>query len=366
MKMLKRVLAALLAVCMLSGLLTAAAFAESDYKTGRIAFFKDGTEVSDFAAGDIITAKVKVKSATSTDSLMFMLMLYQDDMLYDMAFDNKPAAASAVEYSAELEIPDNTDNLELTAVLWDNLKDMNAICSSSILPVTNIKLLELSVNGEPIEGFSPDVTEYTIEIPADTTELPKIEYKAVDNGVKVSITDPSTFPGQSIVTVTAPGTSDESTVYTINYSAPLVSNITAVSSEADIANFQYGTNFDLGTKLFPNYTAPGAVNVTEVHDSIKGLDYITSEAGSYTNGKSTWNIGSNDPKKAWYKFTLGRPATLIFLKQNQNSFPDFLLDDGWEKHYDSSVVLAKTTAPFSTAFTVTYEKHFEAAFVKRA
>ena len=355
--MLKRVLAALLAVCMLSGLLTAAAFAESDYKTGRIAFFKDGTEVSDFAAGDTITAKVKVKSATSTDSLMFMLMLYQDDMLYDMAFDNKPAASSAVEYSAELTIPENTENLELTAVLWDNLKDMNAICSSSILPVTNIGLIELMVNGEPIEGFSSDVTNYNVPIAGSTTEVPAVSYRAVDNGVKVTITNPelTDFPGKSTVEVSNADGSLKQT-YTINYEAATVTDITAENPSAQIQYHVYKRKGAVeGTKVFPNYSDAGRAEIVSIDPSLEGLDCITSESGSGMAGNTAWQT-----RGPWISFKLERDADVILLQQDGRlgALPDFLLEDGWEK--EDGKTFMQLTEPFSTEFSVKYTKHFEA------
>lgn len=355
--MLKRVLAALLAVCMLSGLLTAAAFAESDYKTGRIAFFKDGTEVSDFAAGDTITAKVKVKSATSTDSLMFMLMLYQDDMLIDMAFDNKPAASSAVEYSAELTIPDNTDNLELTAVLWDNLKDMNAICSSSIFPVTNIDLIELTVNGELLEGFSSDIANYNVPIPGSTTEVPSVAYRAVDNGVKVKITNPelADFPGKSTVEVSNADGSLKQT-YTINYLAETVTDITAVDPTANIDYHVYNRKAAVpGFKVFPNYADAGKAEIVSIDPSLEGLDCITSEAGSGMAGNSAWQT-QND----WISFKLERDANVILLQQDGRlgPLPDFLVKDGWVK--EDGKTFMKLTEPFSTEFSVKYEKSFKA------
>lgn len=216
----KRILSVILALCMLIGIISVTAFAENDYKYSKIAYFKDSVEVLGLTAGNI-TAKIKVKSDSKTDTLFFATFLYKNNKLIDASIDESPSAvaSTAVQYDATIAVPSDLTGVKLVSVLWEDVKGMKPVCASSIVPSNEITLTELTVDGTPLEGFDPSVYEYEVELTeeqAKRASAPWIGYKAFDNGVKVEVTDPVKFPGASIITVT--GSDGESTAtYTINY-----------------------------------------------------------------------------------------------------------------------------------------------------
>lgn len=218
--MTKKILSLILVVCVFYSTCTLSVFADDDaYKTSRIAYFKaNATETDSLIAGEEITAKVRVKGASVDDGFAFMLILYKDDMLEDIALGTKSAVenSSAVEYSAKLTIPSDIEGCELNTVLWDNLKDMNAICSSSLFPSDSTEILSLTVNGEEMLGAFDEDKKLSYNIAVGETVMPEIKVKTLDKATKVKISDPTSYPGSAEVVITsADGTKED--VYSISY-----------------------------------------------------------------------------------------------------------------------------------------------------
>ena len=221
--MLRKILSIILAVSIIAGLFTVNVFAE-DYRTSRIAYFDaNGDVVTTITQNAEITAKVKAKSTGSASGFTFMLMLYQDDMILDVAFGTEEEANGVVTYSATLTMPADVTGCELNGVLWDDLKSMNAICSSSIFPSESTELFYLKVDGVDILSEFDSDKVYEYKIPFGSKKMPVVECKAIDNGTKIEIIDPITYPGEAVVNVTASnGTVD---TYTIIYSSAIPSQV---------------------------------------------------------------------------------------------------------------------------------------------
>lgn len=64
-------------------------------------------------------------------------------------------------------------------------------------------LSALTVNDVQVDGFAPDVVEYAVELPADTTEVPVVAATAADDGASVDVEQAEALPGTATVTVTA-------------------------------------------------------------------------------------------------------------------------------------------------------------------
>ena len=101
-------------------------------------------------------------------------------------------------------------------------------------PSSNSALSDLTVGDTTIEGFSPTVTEYTMELPMGTTSAPAVTGTAADDNATVNIVPAFGIPGTCIVKVTAEdGTT---TIYRIIFSV-----VTSIDE-----------NFDYNAKVFYN------------------------------------------------------------------------------------------------------------------
>ena len=234
--MLKRILSCILAVCMLIGLFSVTAFAADEYKYSKIAYSKNGEKVTGLTSGDI-TAKIKVKSSSSTKELFFAMLLYKDNKLVDAAIDETPTAvaSTAVQYDAVITVPSDLTGLKLVSVLWEDVKSMTPVCSSSIVPSSEVGLASLTVDGVEVE-LTEGTYNYTVELTETQiarSSAPWIGYTAYDNGVTVEVEDPTKFPGASEVTVTA--NDGSSVTYTITYTFD-------VTKLAEVTAYEYAAS----------------------------------------------------------------------------------------------------------------------------
>lgn len=323
--MTKRNVSLLLAVCMILSTCLITAFAEEPYEYSRIAYYNGGAEVTELTAGET-TAKVKVKSESNTEPLYFAAILYKNNKIVAAGADETPDAlsSSAVTYEATLTIPDDVTGLKLVTILWNNLKDMQPVCTSSIVPSSDARLLALSADGTEVEGFSPDVFEYTMTVDPAQVNAPYIRYKAADGGAKVTITDAKKFPGESIVEVTSADGSTTNT-YKITYEPSEELLEITEKNVPESAAYQYCHDLQpYSSNVVANREAP----ITHVDESFLGLDYIS--CGFTTNAEH------------YIKFITRRGATIHALARpssgNKDSF--FPTSDGWvkdDKGWDRSI-----------------------------
>ena len=220
---------------MLIGLFSVTAFAADEYKYSKIAYSKNGEEVTGLTSGEI-TAKIKVKSSSSTKELFFAMLLYKDNKLVDAAIDETPTAvaSTAVQYDAVITVPSDLTGLKLVSVLWEDVKEMTPVCSSSIVPSSELGLSSLTVDGEPIT-LTEGTYNYEVELTSEQiarSSAPWIGYTAYDNGVTVEVEDPTEFPGEAKVTVTANDEDESSVTYTITYDVD-------VTTLAEVTNYAY-------------------------------------------------------------------------------------------------------------------------------
>lgn len=68
---------------------------------------------------------------------------------------------------------------------------------------SDASITELSINGNPVEDFSPDDTGYDFILPSDATEVPEVQYTKGNEDATVEISEATELPGSTIITVTA-------------------------------------------------------------------------------------------------------------------------------------------------------------------
>ena len=84
----------------------------------------------------------------------------------------------------------------------------------TVLKSGNSKLADIKIGGKSLEGFSPDVTTYTVNLPIGTTKLPEISFEKGDKFQNVVVTTAG-VNGTTRITITAGDGS--TTIYQIKF-----------------------------------------------------------------------------------------------------------------------------------------------------
>ena len=218
---LKQLLSVVLMLCMVASSCVAFAAPQFDaaYECSGVSFgYQDGetwTDADSLKGGQEISAKVSVSKTGDKENAVFSLFVYKNGKMYDNEIVTLEVGEEPVEFKATAFVPADPEGCQAVAVLWNNFYDMEMLCDSALFPSANTKLRGLYADGVLIEGFNPDVTEYSYAISADAEKYPDISWQAADSSVKVTYKKPATFPGRSVVTVEAADGSK--TEYTIKY-----------------------------------------------------------------------------------------------------------------------------------------------------
>ena len=226
-------------------------YAESavSYRCGAIAYTNSaGAAVTGLPAGGALHATITAEPETETSApLLFAMLLYRNGTLADAACDQKTVSGSTT-FHAQLQIPDSIAGLSVVTVLWDSAVAMKPVCAASVFPGKQALLRDLKVNGTSIEGFAPNVMEYTYTVAVDETAKPVLEASAMDQGAKISYIGTNAFPGKTTVVVSSPDGSGKA-VYTVNYKpakAPAANARVLKPDGGEYGAFEVGTNLNTG------------------------------------------------------------------------------------------------------------------------
>jgi hypothetical protein len=151
------------------------------------------------------------------------------------------------------------------------------------LPVWNSNLLDLTVNGVTVPGFSSLKYHYNVVLPSGTTAIPVIDGKMVYSKATKVVTAAAALPGSSTVVITAPdGTSK---TYTITFTVPENTNATLSNLQVKgvtVANFNpatytYNVQLPSASKSVPMVTATAFdANATMVINAAAALPGATT------------------------------------------------------------------------------------------
>ena len=189
---------------------------------------------------------------------------------------------------------------------------------------TSSSLTQITIDGNPLEGFESGKYDYTYEVSADILEAPVVEAFPADDRSHVSITAPKNFPGNAVINVTAPGC--DTATYTITYTctSPLADNIVG---DPDVTNWTtHNGNTHNGRQELPAiYHNLQVGNTNLIHDRIQanaaaivvdesllGRDYISAghdwHAGSGSGDFDEVYKNASALNSDWYTFDLHRSA----------------------------------------------------------
>ncbi|MCQ2340786.1 MAG: hypothetical protein MJZ79_08465 [Paludibacteraceae bacterium] len=165
---------------------------------------------------------------------------------------------------------------------------------------TYSKLKSLSVGGQLVEGFSPDIYTYYISLPMGTTELPAITYEQGDKYQTVTVTEGG-LNGTTVVTVVA--ASGAQSVYKLIFSTEMsdVSELNMIYLDGQpLEGFspstrQYTIALPIGTTTLPTITwdvMDEYETVTMTEGGVNGTTRIvvTAGDGSVTTYQLTFSV----------------------------------------------------------------------------
>lgn len=149
-------------------------------------------------------------------------------------------------------------------IIWDETGayapgEGSEIPSPVVTPNWDASLAQLMVDQLPVEGFSPEVTEYDVALMSETTALPVVSAIVNHRGAAMEIKQIQELPGEATVAVTA-----ENKFTVITYTI----NIRMASADATLADLLIGNNtiegFDPDTTEYAIELAQGTTEVPDV------------------------------------------------------------------------------------------------------
>ena len=193
-------------------------------------------------------------------------------------------------------------------------------------PSTDATLKSLSYNGTAVTGFSANTLNYEVELPAGTTAIPTIAATATDAAATVSVTPPTSLPGNATVTVTAEDGTTKKT-YTITFT--LASSAPKVTS-ATWANIKGTATIDQVNKTITGKVINGSsLTITPQFTGDNIASWTPTAAQNFANGAVNYTFKSSTNETTVYAVTIteaqavSTDATLKSLTYGGTSVPNF-------------------------------------------
>lgn len=151
----------------------------------------------------------------------------------------------------------------------------------SVTQATNSTLKDIKVGGESIQGFSPDVTEYSIVLPRGTKVLPEITYTPYDNLQQITKKEGGV---NGVTTIRVKAQSGDVTTYSLTFSVEKSDNVlladikvggvTIPSFAPDV--FEYDYELEAGTIVLPEITYTPGDEYQRVYVNKGGVKGVTT------------------------------------------------------------------------------------------
>lgn len=246
------------------------------------------------------------------------------------------------------------------------------------------KLDMIKINGKPLEAFKADQYEYSVELPAGTTDLPVVTYDYEDSYHQTIVkeTQADTIVGKSlndkvVITVTAENGRDFK-IYTIHFPVALSKDATLsgiiYGRDNPVPNFnpmvnEYTIELPLGTTNVPQITyikKYSQQNVNQSYDSENDWRVyvdVTAEDTTVTS-RYTLDFVLEKSKNTQLKDITFEDSTVV-IKFNPDSV-DYRFDVPYSADRDTSaqIVVVPVPAENGQVVDVTYARYGELFSVK--
>ena len=301
----RNVTVAILILCLISCPLCTGGAAEP---TVSAISYSDGTlPISFLTPGGTVVAKVTADNVSEGEQAIFLLILYQGDRMIDLAADPKTFVSDgSAQFAAQLTMPQDITGCAVKAVLWSGIDEMKPLCSAGLFPSSDTQLKSLLLDGAFLPGFEPENNWYDYMVADNASVSPSILPIRMDGSADIRIQTTKTFPGKSVITVTAPdGTQSD---YTLSFQCSgmpedYITDFYSVGGNI----LQFGLNN--GSKSYQSDSNVSYVNLSE---QLKGAAYILAK-----------NTGSGSADS----FTLNRSATVMLVSPQPLSLPEGWTED---------------------------------------
>ena len=157
---------------------------------------------------------------------------------------------------------------------------------------SNAKLAGISINGEPLSGFSPTKYNYNVDLPYGTTAAPVIAAEGQEDKQTIAITQPTSVNGTATINVTAANGSSKAT-YTLNFKVGLLADNELqdiLVNGKSVPGFTpsqtvYKVSLPVGTTTMP--TVKGVSKYPDGEQTIAYNPPATIDGGQYTVSVTT-------------------------------------------------------------------------------
>ena len=157
---------------------------------------------------------------------------------------------------------------------------------------SNAKLAGISINGEPLSGFSPTKYNYNVDLPYGTTAAPVVAAEGQEDKQTIAITQPTSVNGTATINVTAANGSSKAT-YTLNFKVGLLADNELqdiLVNGKSVPGFTpsqtvYKVSLPVGTTTMP--TVKGVSKYPDGEQTIAYNPPTTIDGGQYTVSVTT-------------------------------------------------------------------------------
>lgn len=125
------------------------------------------------------------------------------------------------EQSQQVDVTMDAENVYVVVTAEDGVTTFTYTLTFRVLRSMNAKLQNILLDGNSIKGFSPDIYEYSIELPYGTEQLPEITWATSDSEQQVELELTSETVRKIIVTA---GDGETESEYTITFTYQLSPN----------------------------------------------------------------------------------------------------------------------------------------------
>ena len=170
--------------------------------------------VSTLNAGRTLEAVAQVRRVGSPEKATLIAAVYHDGQLFDLSSQTIQFSDLGEEqtFTVTVTLPDDVRNCMVSGYLWDDYLGMEPLSCAASFASNNPGVVALYVDGNEVENFNKSIQEYSIELPASSSDTPEVVAVCEDLTTKsyVEYTE-----GNKIVLKTvAPGGASES--YTLH------------------------------------------------------------------------------------------------------------------------------------------------------
>lgn len=224
-----------------------------------------GNEIKELTAGAEIHTKVNLeKKNVGIEKAILIVCVMENGNVIDVKSDSKSftSVGDTQGLDAVITLPSGVSaeniikNYSLESYLWHGWLEMQPLGSFSVFGSDDAGISRVTIDNKPLSGFSSEVTEYNMELPASTGSNIEIDALCRDLG-----TTYTSSVNNGVITIASEAQSGNKMNYTINY--------TKKAPEASAEFFVYNTSGE----HVPNKLQPDIV-------TLKSPKYIYDKDGN--------------------------------------------------------------------------------------